>query len=103
MNGNQTPAEAPLADVIHNPRTDWCACEPHGGDRCDYRMLADTVIGKLNPPDRDEAEVSICISAIESIAAFVTSLPCHCSPDDSEEPCSRCAVLGQWHKEGVSR
>jgi hypothetical protein len=34
----------PGRDVIHDPATDWCACEPNGPKRCSYRMLADAVI-----------------------------------------------------------
>jgi hypothetical protein len=90
-------------EVIHDPRTDWCACEPYGMNRCGYRLLADAVIEKLNPPDGEEAEAAICISAIDGIAAFVASLPCTCEPGHDGEPCGRCAALGQWHKEGVSR
>lgn len=92
------------SDIIHDPRTDWCACEPYGEDRCGYRMLADAVIEKLNPPDVDAGEVGICISAIADIAAYVARLPCLCIPgDDDAGPCGRCAVLGQWHMQGVSR
>ena len=73
------------ADVIHDPKTDWCACEPNSMNRCDYRLLADTVIEKLNPSDGDEAEVAICVDAIERIAAYVASLPCICTLT-GEEP-----------------
>lgn len=107
MNGNLTPAQAPPADVIHDPRTDWCACEPYGDDRCDYRLLADTVITLLNPPDGDDAEVAICITAVERIAAFVATLICSCARIDADEqvhgkPCPRCAVLGQRHMQQVT-
>ena len=81
-----------MPDVIHDPETDWCACEPNGDARCDYRTLADAVIETLNPPDGDEAEVSLCITAVERIGAYVQSLPCTCV----DEPCGRCAALGQW-------
>ena len=91
------------ADVIHDPRTDWCACEPHGDVICDYRLLADAVIEHLNPPDGDEAEVGICITAIEQIADFVQSLICSCSRMDDDEPCPRCSVLGQRHMRPVER
>jgi hypothetical protein len=83
--------------VIHDPTTDWCACEPNGMNRCDYRLLADAVIEHLNPPDGDEAEVSICVTAVENIAAYVGSLPCACAPGYDDEPCGRCTALGQWH------
>ena len=62
------------ADVIHDPVTDWCACEPLGDDRCDYRLLADAVVAKLNPRDGDEAEVSLCITAVNRAAASVAEL-----------------------------
>ena len=99
MHGNWTPA--PLTDVIHDPRTDWCACEPYGDDRCGYRMLADTVITRLNPADRDRDEASLCIEAVEYIAAYVESLPCTCAQADDGQPCGRCTALGQRHKEVV--
>lgn len=91
------------ATVTHDPKTDWCACEPLGMNRCDYRLLADDVIEMLNPPDGDEAEVGICISAIAGIAAYVASLPCTCSPGYDDEPCGRCEALGQRHGEPVGR
>ncbi len=86
-----------MPDVIHDPATDWCACEPNGTDRCGYRMLADAVIEYLNPPDGDDAEVAICISAVETIASYVASLPCACTPGYDGEPCRRCAALGMRH------
>jgi hypothetical protein len=92
-----------MITVTHDPETDWCACTPEGGERCDYRLLADAVIARLNPRDGDEAEVSLCIQAVERVAAYVTSLPCTCKSGPYDGPCDRCAVLGQWHKEGVSR
>ena len=58
-----------VPDVIHDPVTDWCACEPLGDDRCDYRMLADAVIQHLNPRDGEEAEVSLLIDAVKAAAA----------------------------------
>lgn len=84
-----------MPDVIHDPNTDWCACEPNSMDRCDYRLLADTVIEHLNPRGDDIAEVAICITAIERIAAFVATLICSCARIEDQEPCPRCAVLGQ--------
>jgi hypothetical protein len=92
-----------VPDVIHDPATDWCACEPGGNVVCDYRLLADAVIGKLNPPDGDEAEAGICIQAVEFIAAFVGSLPCTCATVDDSEPCGRCTALGQRSGEPVGR
>lgn len=86
-----------MSDIIHDPRTDWCACDPGGMDRCDYRMLADAVIGELNPRDGDEAEVALCIAAVERAAEFIRSQTCACQPGDETGPCDRCAALGQWH------
>ena len=90
--------------VTHNPVTDWCACEPGGVERCDYRLLADTVISGLNPPDKDEAEVALCTTAVEHIAEYVRSLSCTC-PSGSlpDGACGRCAVLGQHHGQPVQR
>ena len=85
-----------MSDVIHDPETDWCACEPESPDRCGYRMLADTVIGKLNPRDGDEAEVSLLMAAVERAAAYIERRPCEC-PELYGETCGRCQALGQWH------
>ena len=63
------------ADVVHDPVTDWCACTPEGDERCDYRMLADAVIARLNPRDGDEAEVALLIAAVARITAYVKSPP----------------------------
>jgi hypothetical protein len=82
-----------MTDVTHSPATDWCACEPEGDERCGYRFLADAVIGKLNPVDGDEAEVALCIAAVERIAAYVESLPCTCVP--ALHSCRRCQALGR--------
>ena len=86
-----------MTDVTHDPQTDWCACEPEGYWRCDYRLLADAVVAKLNPGDGDEAEVSLCIQAVERVAAYAASLPCTCTPGYDDGPCGRCAALGQRH------
>lgn len=85
-----------MPDVIHDPRTDWCACEPGGTDLCAYRMLADTVVEKLNPRDGDEAEVSLCMTAVENAAAFIEAQPCRCDDIGHGESCDRCRALGQW-------
>ncbi len=92
-----------MTDVIHDPATDWCACEPHGKDRCDYRLLADTIIDQLNPPDGDDAEVAICMRAVGQAAEFIRGLPCTCPRRAGAEPCGRCAVLGQYQGERVER
>jgi hypothetical protein len=86
-----------MADVIHDPRTDACACEPLGDVVCDYRLLADGVIEHLNPRDGDEAEVYLLREAVEQVAGYVESLPCTCKPGYDDEPCGRCAAIGQWH------
>lgn len=79
-----------MPDVIHDPATDWCACLPEGDVRCGYRLLADAVIG-------------ICISAVAAVADYVRSLPCTCAPGCDDEPCGRCAALGQRHGTPVQR
>ena len=81
------------ADVIHDPETDCC----------DYRLLADAVIARLNPRDGDEAEVSLLVAAVARVTAYVTSLPCTCKPGPEDGPCGRCAALGQWEREPVGR
>jgi hypothetical protein len=88
-----------MSDVIHDPRTDWCACEPDGYDRCGYRMLADKAIEQLNPPDGDAAEVSLCMDAIDRAAAYIKAQPCYCVAGYDDAPCGRCAALGEWHGE----
>lgn len=92
-----------MPDVIHDPATDWCACPPEGDVRCGYRLLADAVIEHLNPPDGDEAEIGICISAVAAVADYVRSMPCTCAPGCDDEPCGRCAALGQRHGTPVQR
>lgn len=88
-----------MPDVIHNPDTDWCACEPGGESRCGYRLLADEVIDLFNPRDGEEAEVSILMDHLGIIHKYLMSLPCVCTPDvmDTDvwaEPCERCQALG---------
>lgn len=92
-------------DVIHDPLSDRCACEPNGARRCGYRLLADAVIEAFNPPDGDEAEVAICITAVESAAQYVGFNDCECTPEmvADGEPCARCAVLGQLGGKPVDR
>jgi hypothetical protein len=80
----------------HDPDAD-CTCEPLSIDICEYRMLADAVIEHLNAPDGDEAEVSLCITAVQRVAAYVASLPCTCEPGYAHQPCGRCDAIGQWH------
>lgn len=92
-----------MMDVIHDPATDWCACQPLSGNRCAYRLLADAIIEHLNPPDGDEAEEGICVTAVESIAAYVEGLECYCAPGYDGTPCGRCDALGQWHGKAVTR
>ena len=94
-----------MTDVIHDPATDWCACEPRGDVICDYRLLADAVIQAFNPPDGDGAEVSICIDALMLAADVIANSDCTCllNDRDPEEPCRRCAALGQWRGRPVDR
>lgn len=49
-----------------------CTCDPDGADRCDYRLLADTVIEHLDVRHDDAAEVALCATAVEEAA---TGLP----------------------------
>lgn len=94
-----------MPDVIHDPRTDWCACEPYSANRCDYRLLADKVAELLNPPDGEDAEVSICIDAIEQAAGYIVSQPCTCTREMVEnwESCPRCAAIGRRDDTAVQR
>ena len=89
--------------VIHDPDTDWCACEPDGDRRCDYRMLADAVIRVFNPPDGDEAEVGICITAVEAAYDYIGGQPCTCVGNHEDEVCIRCSVLGERQGRLVDR
>lgn len=94
-----------MPDVIHDPETDWCACEPDGTSRCSYRLLADCVGDALNPPDGDEGEVSLLMTAVEQIATYVRGLPCACTLMmlADGEPCRRCGALGQLGGKPVQR
>lgn len=92
-----------MPDVIHDPRTDWCACEPNGTDRCEYRILADAIDGNFGVQDSDEAEVALLITTIERAATLIRSLPCTCEPGFGDEPCQRCRLMGQWHGEPWQR
>lgn len=94
-----------MPDVIHDPETDWCACEPDSAKRCDYRVLADKIAEELNPPGGDEAEVQICFNAIEDAATFIANQPCTCTVGMVEDgsPCPRCAVLGRLGDVAVQR
>ncbi|ONH58369.1 hypothetical protein CcI49_23220 [Frankia sp. CcI49] len=82
----------------HDP-DEVCTCEPGGIDICEYRMIADTVIERLNPPDSDVAEVAIVLESIAHLADYVEKLPCTCPPDAAPpelgDPCDRCRVLGR--------
>lgn len=91
--------------VVHDPNTDWCACEPDGADRCEYRLLADKVGDLLNPPDDDEAEVSLLMTAIERAAAYINAQPCTCTPGDIADrmPCPRCGAFGRLGDKVLSR
>lgn len=94
-----------MSDVIHDPRTDWCACEPNSMDRCGYRLLADAVIEAFNPRDGDEAEAALCMEAIETARSYIESQDCTCTPVSAAGglACSRCHALGQISAEAVER
>jgi hypothetical protein len=62
-----------MADVAHYPNED-CDCESEADERCEYRMLADTVIANLDARDGDEAEVALLTRAIEDAAATIAKL-----------------------------
>jgi hypothetical protein len=100
-------AKAALAAAGHDP-DELCTCEPgdlrHEGI-CEYRMLADTVGNLLNPPDADEAEVSILMTAVERAKAYIESQPCICTPEGIEDqmPCPRCAAIGRLGNEVLAR
>lgn len=87
-----------MPDVVHDPATDWCACEPDGPDRCGYRLLADTVIAKLGVDDGDAAEVALCMDAVERAADFIRAQPCHCwvaFNGNVLHLCVRCSIVGR--------
>lgn len=62
-----------MADVAHYPGED-CTCEPGSDERCEYRMLADTVIANLEVRDGDEAEVALLTRAVEEAATRLSEL-----------------------------
>ena len=81
-----------------------CNCEPYSASRCEYRLLADCVIEQLNPPDGEDAEVSICMDAVERIVTYVTGQPCACAGDPARYGvCPRCRALGQNAGKPVQR
>jgi hypothetical protein len=94
-----------MTDVIHNPDTDWCACDPGSDRRCGYRLLADTVGDAFNVRDGDEAEVSLCMDAVEIARAYIQAQPCTCTLEmvADWEPCPRCHALGQLNGKPVQR
>jgi hypothetical protein len=94
-----------MPDVVHDPDTDWCACEPYSLRRCEYRMLADAVGDAFNPPDGDEGEVSILITAIENAAAYIAGQPCACTPEGiaDQMPCPRCFATGRLGDKEMQR
>jgi hypothetical protein len=92
---------------MHDPN-ELCNCEPDdlfSKGICEYRLLADCVGNTLNVGDGDEAEVSLLITAIENVKAYVESLPCTCTPEDIAdwEPCARCRVIGRLGNEVMAR
>lgn len=90
-------------DVIHDPLTDWCACEPNSGSRCGYRLLADAVVEAFNPPDGEDAEVAICVDAINAAAAYVRDQRCSCAFGARFGACPRCRALGESEGAVVQR
>jgi hypothetical protein len=93
-----------MPEVIHDPATDWCACEPNSDDRCGYRLLADEVIELFNPRDDDAAEVGICIDALGAAAEYIAAQPCTCPSDpDWWGACQRCQVLGRKADKPIER
>jgi hypothetical protein len=91
----------------HDP-DEPCTCEPGdlmGKGICEYRMLADTIGTLLNPPDGDEAEVSILMTAVERAQAYIESQPCTCTAEDiaDQMPCGRCAALGRLANQALDR
>ena len=93
--------------MAHDPDED-CSCHPGdimGEGICEYRMLADKVGDLFNPPDGDEAEVSILITACEQAQAYINSRPCACTPEmvADWDPCPRCRVLGRIDDKPVER
>lgn len=91
----------------HDPDV-LCDCEPDGLNgrlTCEYRMLADSVGNQFNPPDGDEAEVALLMTAIEQAKAYIESQPCTCTPADVDdwEPCPRCRAIGRMGNEVMSR
>jgi hypothetical protein len=103
-------AESALRAAGHDPDEN-CTCHPDdlmGEGICEYRMLADSAGEAFNPPDDDEAEVAVLVRAIERAAGFIGSLPCTCPQGDhrpwaGDEPCGRCAALGQFRGKPVNR
>jgi hypothetical protein len=68
------------------------------GNGKSYEWLRDAVLHAFNPSDDDGAEESIMEKAIFDAADFIADQPCLCKVTDDgdyDEPCSRCAVLGQ--------
>lgn len=81
---------------VHDPAGD-CTCGPNGGDRCEYRILADEILEAFNPPGDDVAEVAILISAVKRAAGVIERLPCECGHGPAGAMCRRCSALGQHH------
>lgn len=77
-------------------------------DESDYRLLADHVIGRTNPPDDDVAEVSIVMDAVTRLVNVVRTLPCSCpAPEMGDnfgfrDACQRCRALGRFADREVS-
>ena len=71
----------------------------------DYEALRDHVIKVLNPPDGDDGEVFIMMTAIDGAVRFIEQQMCHCTPARVEDynPCPRCAVLGRLGDVRINR
>lgn len=75
-------------------------------EREKYQLLVEHIIDKLNPRDGDEAEVALCMEAIDKVVAFVEPHRCVCAldaPETGEHICPRCDALGRVCDRQVER
>jgi hypothetical protein len=78
-----------LVDHLRSEAADW---------EREYRIVADSVITRFNPPDSDGAESAIVEQAITLAAEYIETQSCACPPGVAtydEDPCLRCAALGR--------
>jgi hypothetical protein len=100
-------AKIVLRAAGHDPDEN-CTCHPddlmHEGI-CEYRMLADKVGAALNPPDGDEAEVSLLMTAVEQAQEYIAAQPCTCTLEmvADWDACPRCRALGRRDDKPVQR